>query len=174
MKNNVRFLYIICTVALIFVAVFSIVSFVINQSENEPNYSFSLVWNTYGISSYDSKTGKLIKTKDATEPNRYITFLQLSEEQYAAIWELIEDLDIESYPDVYDPTGNIYVTPYETLILSVKAEGIDKKVAVYENTLYFSSDEKARKFLDVCRGIEEILTGTNEWKKLPEYEFFYD
>ena len=129
MKNNVRFLYIICTVALIFVAVFSIASFVINQSENEPNFSFSLVWNTYGISSYDSKTGKLIKTKDATEPNRYITFLQLSEEQYAAIWELIEDLDIESYPDVYDPTGNIYVTPYETLILSVKAEGIDKKVA---------------------------------------------
>ena len=116
----------------------------------------------------------MIKTKDATEPNRYITFLQLSEEQYAAIWELIEDLDIESYPDVYDPTGNIYVTPYETLILSVKAEGIDKKVAVYENTLYFSSDEKARKFLDVCRGIEEILTGTKEWKKLPEYEFFYD
>ena len=43
MKNNVRFLYIICTVALIFVAVFSIVSFVIKQSANEPNFSFSLV-----------------------------------------------------------------------------------------------------------------------------------
>ena len=37
-------------------------------STNYPNYSFSLTWNTYGISSYDSKTGTLIKTSDATNP----------------------------------------------------------------------------------------------------------
>ena len=36
-------------------------------------FSFSLTWGTFGISSYDSATGKLVKTKDAPTPEAYIT-----------------------------------------------------------------------------------------------------
>ena len=37
------------------------------------DFSFSIMWNTDGISSYDSKTGILIKDKYATNPNEYTT-----------------------------------------------------------------------------------------------------
>lgn len=144
-------------------------------STNYPNYSFSLTWNTYGISSYDSKTGTLIKTNDATNPKDYTTNLKLSEQQYSAIWKLIKGLDIESYPDEYNPHGNGVSTPYMTLILSVKADGIDKTITVKETMLsYEANNKKGQKFLDTCKGIRDILTATEEWKALPEYEFFYD
>ena len=140
-----------------------------------PNYSFSLTWGTYGISSYDSKTGTLIKTKDATNPKDYTTNLKLTEQQYSAIWKLIKSLDIDSYPDKYNPHKNGASTPYMTLILSVKSDDIDKTVTVEETILsYDANNKKGQKFLDVCKGIEEILTETNEWKSLPEYEFLYD
>ena len=45
------------------------------------DYSFSLTWNTFGISSYDSKTGKLVKTKDAPNPEDYITTHFLTAEE---------------------------------------------------------------------------------------------
>ena len=144
-------------------------------STNYPNYSFSLTWNTYGISSYDSKTGTLIKTSDATNPKEYTTNLKLTEQQYSAIWKLIKGLDIESYPDEYNPHGNGVSTPYMTLILSVKADGIDKTITVKETMLSYEADnKKGQKFLDTCKGIRDILTATEEWKALPEYEFFYD
>ena len=140
-----------------------------------PNYSFSLTWGTYGISSYDSKTGTLIKTKDATNPKDYTTNLKLTEQQYSAIWKLIKSLDIDSYPDKYNPHKNGASTPYMTLILSVKSDDIDKTVTVEETILsYDANNKKGQKFLDVCKGIEEILTETSEWKSLPEYEFLYD
>ena len=139
------------------------------------NLSFSLTWNTYGISSYDSKTGTLIKTNDATNPKDYTTNLKLTEQQYSAIWKLIKSLDIDSYPDKYNPHKNGVSTPYMTLILSVKSDDIDKTVTVEETILsYDANNKKGQKFLDVCKGIEEILTETSEWKSLPEYEFLYD
>ena len=144
-------------------------------STNYPNYSFSLTWNTYGISSYDSRTGTLIKTSDATNPKDYTTNLKLTEQQYSAIWKLIKGLDIESYPDEYNPHGDGVSTPYMTLILSVKADGIDKTITVKETMLsYEANNKKGQKFLDTCKGIRDILTATEEWKALPEYEFFYD
>ena len=144
-------------------------------STNYPNFSFSLTWNTYGISSYDSKTGTLIKTSDATNPKEYTTNLKLTEQQYSAVWKLIKGLDIESYPDEYNPHGNGASTPYMTLILSVKADRIDKTITVKETMLSYEADnKKGQKFLDTCKGIRDILTATEEWKALPEYEFFYD
>lgn len=146
-----------------------------SQNKNYPDYSFSLTWGTYGYSSYDSETGELIKSKDATNPEEYTTELKLSEEEYSAIWGLIKDLDIETYPDEYNPHGNGVSTPYMTLILSVKADGLDKTVTVKETVLsYETANKKGQKFLDVCKGIRDILTATKEWEALPEYEFLYD
>ncbi len=144
-------------------------------AENTSNFEFSLTWNTYGISSYDSKTGKLVKTNDATTPENYVTNLKLSEKQYSAIWKLIKGLDIESYPNEYNPHGNGVSIPYMTLILSVKTNEFEKTVSVKETMLSFVADnKKGQKFLDVCKGIEDIITETKEWKALPEYEKLYD
>ena len=140
------------------------------------NLSFSLTWNTYGISSYDSATGVLVKTKDATNPEDYVTTLQLDGTQLVAIWELLWELNIETYPDEYDPQGgNLSSDPSMTLILTLR-EGDKVKTVRAENIAlsYESDDPKGQKFLDTCKGIRDILTATEEWKALPEYEFFYD
>ena len=138
-----------------------------------PKYSFALTWGTYGISSYDSQSGTLIKTSHATYPNDYITNCKLTDEQYSYVWKLIEELDIESYPDEYHPHSG-YSEPDMTLILSVKTEDIDKTITASEIALSYKSDnEKGQRFLDVCKEISEMLMNTNEWKSLPEYEFLY-
>lgn len=138
------------------------------------DFSFSLTWNTYGISSYNSSTGKLVKSTDATNPDDYVTTYYLTDAQKQKIYELIEELDINSYPDEYNPHKNAVSTPYMTLILSVKTREYEKTVTVKETVLsYDANNRKGQKFLDVCKTIEDILTETQEWKSLPEYEFFY-
>ena len=140
------------------------------------NLSFSLTWNTYGISSYDSATGKLVKTTDATNPEDYVTALELDGTQLFEIWELLWDLDIETYPDEYDPQGGkLSSDPSMTLILTLR-DGDKVKTVRAENIAlsYESDDPKGQKFLDTCKAIRDILTATEEWKALPEYEFFYD
>ena len=147
----------------------------IEGAPESDSFSFSLTWGCYGISSYDSKTGRLVKTSDATHPEDYVTTYYLTNEQKQEIYNLISELNIEKYPDEYNPHRNAVSTPYMTLILSVKADGIDKTVSCPETALsYDANNRKGQKFLDVCKAIEEILTATDEWKALPEYEFFYD
>ena len=140
------------------------------------NFSFSLVWGCYGISSYDSETGTLVKTTDATNPEDYITTLHLSGTQQFEIWELLWDLDVEEYPDEYDPHGGkLTSSPSMTLILTVRTDDCIKTVRAEDIALTFeTTDTKGQKFLTVCKAIEDILTATDEWKALPEYEHFYD
>ena len=139
------------------------------------DFAFSLTWGTYGISSYDSSTGKLVKTTDATHPEDYVTEYHLTNEEKKRILGLISDLDMESYPDEYNPHGNGSSVPYMTLVLSVNANGIDKTVTAKETALSFEANNiKGQKFLDACRTIIDILTETEAWNALPEYEFFYD
>ena len=139
------------------------------------NLSFFLTWNTYGISSYDSATGKLVKTTDATNPEDYVTTLQLDGTQLFEIWELLWELDIETYPDEYNPHGGLASSPSMTLILTLREGDKVKTVRAEDIALSYESDDpKGQKFLDTCKGIQDILTATEEWKALPEYEFFYD
>lgn len=139
------------------------------------NLSFSLTWNTYGISSYDSATERLVKTTDATNPEDYVTTLQLTEAQKFEIWKLLWDLDIETYPDEYNPHGDLASSPSMTLILTLRNGDNIKTVRAKDIALsYESNNPKGQKFLDVCKRIQDILTATEEWKSLPEYEFFYN
>ena len=140
------------------------------------DFTFSLTWGCYGISSYDSKTGRLVKTADATNPEDYVTTYWLTAEQKQAIFDLIFDLDATAYPDTYDPhTNGLASDPSMTLILSVSAGAVQKTITAANIAMSYRSDNReGQKFLDVCKAIEDILTETEEWKALPEYEFFYD
>lgn len=139
-------------------------------------YSFSLTWGCYGISSYDSKTGRLVKTTDATNPEEYVTDLQLSAKEYEQICELIRGLDVTSYPDEYNPhEDGPESSPSMTLILTVQTETFEKTIRAKDIALTFEADnEKGRAFLNVCEAIRDILIATDEWKSLPDYEFLYE
>ena len=145
-----------------------------NMSSMEDFY-FRLTWGCYGISSYDSETGKLVKTKDATHPEDYITNYKLTDEELEKIYDLIEDLDVESYPDYYNPNEGEMSSPTMTLILVVNTGEGEKMIAAKDIALSYSSkDRKGQKFLNACKTIRDMLMETEEWEALPEYEFFYD
>jgi len=144
------------------------------RTESAPEgFSFALTWNAYGVSSYDSATGRLVKTTDATYPEDYVAAYHLTSRELARVWKLIRDLNVESYPDEYDPGAGMSKPPM-TLILTVRTAEGEKTIAARGiNAGYESPDPKGQKFLDVCRAIEEILTGTKAWKDLPEFERLY-
>lgn len=140
------------------------------------SFQFSLTWGCYGISSYDSTTGKLVKTTDATHPEDYITTYQLTAQQKQQIYELIQDLGVTGYPDNYDPhNGELSSSPSITLILSVQTDTLQKTITAKDIALtYEASNRHGQTFLSVCETISNILMETEEWKALPEYENFYD
>lgn len=62
-----------------------------------------------------------------------------------------------------------------TLILTVRTNTIQKTITAEDILYTYKADNaKGQVFLDVCKGIRDILTATDEWKKLPEYEVYYD
>ena len=147
---------------------------VCNISDVSEDFDFTLVWNCYGISSYDSKTGRLVKTTDATNPDDYVTYYKLSEQDKEYIYNLITALDVSSYPEVYNPQNGMS-EPFMTLVLTVYYDGMQKNIKAEDIALSFESeDEKGQKFLSVCKAISNRLTETKEWKALPEYEKIYN
>ena len=138
------------------------------------NFDFSLQWNTYGVSSYDSSTGKLIKTNDATHPELYETELILNDDKKEEIRKLISGLDFEKYPENYSLPNSRSIPPM-TLCLVVDTENEHYVINAENIAQSFESDDPdAQKFLDVCSGIIDILTSTDEWMSLPDYEFLYE
>ena len=138
------------------------------------DFSFALTWGAYGISSYDSKTGRLVKTDDATEPENYVTSHTLSDAEKAYIYETILALDIASYPEEYDPHRGVMSSPSMTLVLTVEMNGTEKTVRAEKICMSFESEDKqGQRFLSACRVISEMLMATPEWNALPDYEHYY-
>ena len=148
------------------------------------DFSFAFVWNCYGISSYDSATGKLVKTSHATHPEDYITTLELTEEQREQIWLWLSTLELESFPAEYDPYNppdgkpTVFSKPNRNLILTLRQNGKEITVACHGICLDACGeegyDDRARAFLLVCDQLTDLLTSTPEWEALPAYEFYYD
>ena len=139
------------------------------------DFSFSLTWNCFGVSSYDSESGRLIKTTDATHPEDYITEYHLSDAEKEYIYRLVSDLDLSSYPDKYDPHEGMASEPPMTLILTVRTGDLVKTVEAKNIAIsYESRNPKGQAFLTACREIVDLLTATDEWKALPDYEFLYE
>ncbi len=143
-------------------------------AQGEPD--FSLRFGVYGQSSFDSKTGELVKTKDVINrsPEEFRTLLALSDEQKAEIGKALDKLDITSYPDSFDPysdgENSVRSSPSVTLVLRVGGK------TVTCNDIAISGEgrtEKGRLFLETVGKIESILTSSAEWKALPDYEALY-
>ena len=143
--------------------------------ERPEDFSFSLVWGAYGTSSYDSRTGKLVKTTDATHPEDYVTYLRLSDETLEYFYGLLRDLDIDDFPEEYDPDPYTMSTPSSALIITVRAEGKTNTVKVEDLAISPAFRiGKSKRYIETCGTIRDLLMATEEWKALPEYEFFYD
>ncbi len=163
----------IITVILVFVLLLPLAGCKAKKVTVPEDFSFALTWNTYGISSYDSETGTLIKTTDATYPEDFVTNHKLTDEEKIKIYSIVSSLDAASYPDVYDPQNGMS-EPSMTLILTVRENGKEKTIKAEDISLSFESKtKKGRRFLGACEDIIDILTAIEEWKALPDYERYY-
>ena len=140
-------------------------------------FSFSLEWGGHG-ESYDSSSGILKKETGPVEhnPGDYIAVYLLTEEQKQQIYEQLTDLDVTGYPNLYDPQmGKQTSFPGMTLILSVRTDSVQKTITARDIAILWSSeDAKGQAFLSACKTIIDLLEQTEEWKALPEYDFFLD
>ena len=153
------------------------------KTELPEDYSFSLTWGVNGISYYDSATGKLVKTNDATNPDDYITTHILTKEEQEEITGLLSSLNLEAYPNEYDPYNapnsdkTVMTRPSQDIVLTVNLGEEIVEIKCIDIVLShgnYGYNGAARDFLAVVERIEEILVTTDEWKALPEYEFLYE
>ena len=137
------------------------------------DFSFAISWN-HGVTSYDSATGVLVKESDATHPEDYTTEYRLTEQELQMVWQLIQQLDIQSYPDQYDPNPGKQSKPPASLILTVRTAAGEKTIRAEGIAAGYESDnDMGRKFLSTCRAIQELLCATDAWQSLPEFEKLY-
>lgn len=159
---------------LTFCCMLSLVACNAQKTDVPDDFSFAITWNCYGISSYDSQTGKLVKTTDATNPDDYVTYYQLTDEDKEYFYKLITSLDVNSYPDIYNPRNGMS-KPSMTLVLTVRMNDEVKTIKAQNIALSFDSkDKKGQQFLSVCETISSRLMETEEWKALPAYENLYE
>lgn len=140
--------------------------------EMPEDFNFQIMWNTDGISTYDSKTGVLIKDKYATNPEEYTTTYFLTDDELKEIYKLIYELNIESCPDEFPYGTFVDADPSSRLSLSVSTKEYSKTVKADSVGAYEAFTLKGEKYLEVIKGIRYILTNTEEWKALPDYEFY--
>ena len=148
------------------------------------DFAFRFTWGCYGVSSYDSQSGRLVKTSDSTHPEDYVTSLGLDGDQSRRAWLLLSQLDWDSYPAEYDPynppegDSRVASEPNRDLVLWFRAQGEEHSVSCrgicLEGGGVQGYDAKARSFLQACDRLTELLTNTPEWQALPDYEFYYE
>ena len=159
----------------------------INDIENIPeDFSFTLEWDNRRRSTYDSLTGKLIKERWSFNPgvhtiSDYSTKYFLSDMSKSVIYYMIKELDLDSYPERYDPFNGDSSIPSETIVLTVKYGDYSKTIICPEIKMldysYISflpeneTDKKAEQYVNLIKIIVRLLTGSDEWKALPDYDF---
>ena len=137
-------------------------------------FDFSLTWGIFGHSSYDSKTGCLVKTDDAGNVEDFTTTYFLTPQEKLTVYKTVRELNMNSYPDEYNPTAGIGSDPYQTLILSVEINSTNMKIEANEVALDDATSEKGQCFMDACKTISDILENTDAWKALPDYPYLYN
>ena len=148
------------------------------------DFSFSITWGCYGVSSYDSETGKLIKTTDAADVEKYTCYVKLSDEELSLVRRyLCSDIDLKDYPAAYDPFNapgaktKLMSEPSQTITVSVTVGGETESVSC--KNIAFGSvrdcfSKEAEALWQAVTQTIDLITSLPEWEAFPEYERFYE
>ena len=156
-------------------------------------FSFRIRWGVMmGQSSFDSGTGVLIKTTNASDPDKFKTKLKLSRKDLAELSELAAALDLSAIPDApetYEPYitkggGWALAKPANILELTLRTEEGEKTILCKGSLGLMLWDEDMRElyepagangaaFVTLVRRILGMIHSSKEWKALPEYEVLY-
>ena len=148
------------------------------------DFSFSFIWGIAGISSYDSKTGLLVRSSAEEEQDKYRKIVFLSEAEKKEVFRILfSDIHIGDYPDEYDPFNDpnaktkMMSSPSQTIRITVTANGKTKTVACNEVLLSGKGSgwcDEANALLDAFDALETLLTGMPEWQSFPDTTLLFD
>ena len=135
--------------------------------EMPEDFSFIVKWGLIGHY-YNSETGELRKAYD----DEYRTTHLMTEEELKAVYKLIYELNVESYDDILHPSEYSSMDPAFLIELTVHAEGVDKTIHAYATTGFDSGiTERMKKYCKTVESITKMLTDSEEWKALPEWNY---
>lgn len=193
MKNGKKVYKILSVEFVIFVLAFIIFELIwFNRYSRKvivpEDFSISLSWGIYGISSYDSRTGNLIKELNPTglfgaSKDDFKAKYYLSDDEKEKIYKLLLDIDFDSYPSDYRPYEEYWCLPMSLFRITVRYKGYEK--AIYSEQFpgeilsrdYYQeiyTDKRSYNFIRLYDTLVEILTSTEEWKTMPQYDHTFD
>ncbi|MBQ7063590.1 MAG: hypothetical protein IJM90_01680 [Firmicutes bacterium] len=162
------------TAAATFIAVFFLIRAAIRPKVPE-DFSFTLTWGMNGISSYDSTSGKLVKSSIEADLEKYTTQLILDEGQRAEIYRMLKSLRLEQYPGSLDPFPDHRSKPTTNIILTMTANGKTRSIVCHGIGLVPADQapEGARRRLaETIESLIQFIAATPEWQSLPPYKVY--
>lgn len=140
-------------------------------------FYFSLSWGYAldDLGSYDSRTNVLIKTTKVRErkPEDYITTYEFP--KMDEIYNDAKSINIYSYPDTYNPyaKSNLYCIPSMNYILEINDKTITTLDCCGSREFPKGMSKKDKNYIEFIFKIMDIVRTSDEWKALPDYEYYY-
>ena len=136
---------------------------------------FVLTWGVQKDSSYDSRSGTLIKTKYVRErqPEEYITTYQYP--NINEIYEMAKSINVYSYADDYYPYEGYLAktTPSVDYVFEINNKTITSEDCPMMSTIPDSVTKRGKQYLTLLLTIMNTLTNSEEWKAMPDPEILY-
>ena len=144
-------------------------------SVEQEDFYFVLTWGVGLDSSYDSRTGTLIKTKYVIErqPEEYIATYQYP--NINEIYEMAKSINVYSYADDYYPyEGSLIMTsPSVNYVFEINDKTITSNDCPIMSEIPDSVTKKGKKYLSLLFSIKNTLINSDEWKAMPDPERLY-
>ena len=141
----------------------------------QEDFYFVLTWGVQLDSSYDSRTGTLIKTKYVREkqPEEYIATYQYP--NITEIYEMAKSINVYSYPDEYYPYegSSLLTTPSVDYIFEINDKTIASKDCPIIQEVPTDVTKRGKQYLSLILTIKNTLINSDEWKAMPEFEVLY-
>ena len=144
-------------------------------SIEQEDFYFVLTWGVQKDSSYDSRTGTLIKAKYVIErqPEEYITTYQYP--NINEIYEMAKSINVYSYADDYYPYegSSIRTTPSVDYVFEINDKIITSEDCPILSEIPDGVTKRGKQYLTFIFTIKNTLVNSDEWKALPDPEVLY-
>ena len=174
MKSNL-FLLVISVLGLSLSSCNSSNNDVSSFSVTQEDFYFVLTWGVPKDSSYDSRSGTLIKTKYVRErqPEEYIATYHYPD--INEIYEMAKSINIYSYADDYYPYegSSIATNPSVDYVFEINNKTITSEDCPMMSTIPDSVTKRGKQYLTLLFTIMNTLTNSEEWKAMPDSEILY-
>lgn len=141
----------------------------------QEDFYFVLTWGVQLDSSYDSRTGTLIKTKYVRErqPEEYITTYQYP--NINEIYEMAKSINVYSYADDYYPYEGslVYTSPSVDYVFEINDKTISSEDCPILSEIPDGVTNRGKKYLALILTIKNTLINSDEWKAMPDFERLY-